>query len=238
MDLCTATSDQPGTLPVPHPDFFQAATLSTGEIILNDAKMRMAVEAAGQDCLKARITRGGEISPNKSITFSSCEYRKESLSARDQVILVETQDLPFIQYAISYVKDAAEMTRYRAVLGSQAAIIAKLERKEAVEEALQVTEAADEVWLCRGDLGAELGMKAMAEATHRFAGQLSSFTKPVLLAGQVLEHMTEHPEPTRSEICYLFDALANGYRGIVLSDETAIGRDPVESCRMAAMLKP
>ena len=170
MLVCAAASEQTGTLPVPHPDFFVAASLSTGEIVLDDAKIQLAVESVGPDWLKAHVTRGGEISPKKGITFTSCAYRKETLSDRDQAILVETRGNPSIRYAISYIKSAAEMSRYRVLFGSQAALIAKLERREAVQEALQVAEAADELWLCRGDLGAELGMKAMAEGVHHFNG--------------------------------------------------------------------
>ena len=59
----------------------------------------------------------------------------------------------------------------------------------------------------------------------------------LLLAGQVFEHMTEHPTPTRSELCAAFDALQSGYAGFVLSDETAIGCDPVASCRVAALFQ-
>ena len=55
-----------------------------------------------------------------------------------------------------------------------------------------------------------------------------------MLAGQVLEHMTAHPHPTRSEVCYLYEALIKGYRGIVLSDETAMGAHPIAACRAAA----
>jgi pyruvate kinase len=57
------------------------------------------------------------------------------------------------------------------------------------------------------------------------------------MAGQVLEHMTASPTPTRSEACYLYDTLRAGYAGLVLSDETAVGRYPVESCRVAAMFQ-
>ena len=57
------------------------------------------------------------------------------------------------------------------------------------------------------------------------------------MAGQFLEHMTQAPYPTRSEVCYLYEALARGYRGFVLSDEVAIGQYPIESCRAAAMFR-
>jgi pyruvate kinase len=106
-----------------------------------------------------------------------------------------------------------------------------------VDEAVDIAGAVDEVWLCRGDLGAELGVKAMAAAVYRFSEGVAALSVPVLLAGQIFEHMTEHSTPTRSEVCGVYAALMQGYHGLVLSDETAIGCDPVESCRMAALFR-
>ena len=63
-----------------------------------------------------------------------------------------------------------------------------------------------------------------------------SLPVPVLMAGQVLEHLTRHEHPTRSEVCHLFDLAARGYAGIVLSDETAIGADPTHAVSVAASL--
>ena len=107
-----------------------------------------------------------------------------------------------------------------------------------MEEARQIAGSADEVWLCRGDLGAERGLRGMAAAVYDFSERVRELPVPVLLAGQIFEHMPEHPTPTRSEVCAAYAALMQGYHGLVLSDETAIGRDPVESCRMAALLRP
>ena len=224
-------------LPVPHADFFQAATVSNGEIALNDAKVRLHVESIGPDALRATVTQGGEISPSKGITLACSEYRREALSEKDQAILEETAGAGFIRYAISYVKDAGEMARYRELAGPSTYLIAKLERRPAIDEAVQIAGYADELWLCRGDLGAELGLQAMAEAVHRFSALPGSLSIPLLMAGQVLEYMTVHPTPTRSEVCYLYTALIAGYAGFVLSDETATGRYPVESCRNAALFK-
>lgn len=232
-----ASADRPNILPVPHPDFFQAASLSSGEIVLSDAKILLVMESLGADSMTARVIRGGEIVSRKGITYTSSEYRQESLPAQDQAILEQTRSLDFIRYALSYVKDAVEMAGYRAQLGRSAYLIAKLERPLAVEQALQMTGPADELWLCRGDLGAELGVKAMAETVYQFSERLGTLPAPVLLAGQVLEHMSDHPTPTRSEVCYLHDALLKGYHGFVLSDETAVGRYPTESCRVAGMFR-
>jgi len=232
-----ATVDRPNVLPVPHADFFQAASLSSNEIVLNDAKLRLARETLDADSMSARVIQGGDISPRKGITYAASAYRQEALSETDRAILERTHHLEGIRYALSYVKDAAEMAHYRAQLGALAYLIAKLERQPAVDEAMQIAEWADEVWLCRGDLGAELGLKAMAKTVYRFSECVGGLPVPALLAGQIFEHLVEHPTPTRSEVCAVHDALIKGYRGLVLSDEAAIGRYPVESCRIAAMYR-
>lgn len=235
--VCAASADRPCVLPVPHPDFFRAASVSSGEIVLNDAKLRLAVESLDADALYARVINGGAIIPRKGITYTASTYRQESLSETDRAILWQTQHLEGIRYALSYVKDATEMANYRAQVGRAAYLIAKLERQAAVDEAMQIAASADELWLCRGDLGAELGAKAMAATVYHFSERVGAVPVPVLLAGQVFEHMAEHPTPTRSEVCAVYAALMKGYHGFVLSDETAIGRDPVESCRAAALFR-
>jgi pyruvate kinase len=230
------TSDRANALPVPHADFFRAAPISSDEIVLNDAKIKLVREASGVESMPARVVVGGEISARKGITFAASEYRQEALSAKDRAIFEATRHVPFVRYAISYIRDAIEMSKYHAHFGA-AYLIAKLERQPAIEDARQIAEIADEVWICRGDLGAELGLRSMAEAVRRFSNSIGDLPISALMAGQVLEHMIEHAAPTRSEICYLHDALQAGYRGVVLSDEAAIGRYPIESCRIAALFR-
>jgi pyruvate kinase len=235
--VCAASAKEPNVMPVPHPDFFQAAPVSSGEIVLNDAKVRLRLESRDRDSLVARVTAGGPILPHKGITYTASTYRQESLNETDRAILAHTQHGEGIRYALSYVKDAAEMANYRTQIGRSTCLIAKVERQPAVDETIQIAASADEVWLCRGDLGAELGAREMAVTAHRFSERVAQVPVPVLLAGQILEHMTEHPTPTRSEVCVMHDALRKGYQGFVLSDETAIGRNPVESCRIAALFR-
>jgi pyruvate kinase len=83
-----------------------------------------------------------------------------------------------------------------------------------------------------------MGPAAMAEELFRFFPRIPRISKPVFLAGQVLEHMSGHPTPTRSEISYLYESLQRGFAGIVLSDETALGAYPLEACRTAALFRP
>jgi pyruvate kinase len=228
-------SNNKGILPIPHIEFFQAASKSSREILVNDAKVQLYVESADRESITAQVIRGGEISAKKGITFSESKFRRENLTDRDKRILSISSQFGRLDYAISYVKDAAEMQRYRSLIGEKVHLAAKLERKTAIQEAHEIAKPADELWICRGDLGAEIGLKGMAEVTHNFSDKISSLPIPVLLAGQVLEYMVKEPTPTRSEVCCLYDSLIKGYSGFILSDETAVGAFPVEACQAASL---
>lgn len=231
------TAGRAGVLPVPHRDFFTAIAERGGRVALNDAKILLDLVGGQGTSWIARVAQGGEIRPNKGITLPGTEVRIESLSEKDQAIFEIARTYSFTRLAVSYVKDAVEMQRYRSLFGAGVYLAAKLERPQAVDEARQIAEIADEAWLCRGDLGAELGPAAMARAVHAFSGQAGLLPIPTYLAGQVLEHLAQNPAPTRSEVCYLYDSLKRGYHGVVLSDETAIGHFVLEACRAAALFK-
>jgi len=233
----TADSELP-ILPIPHPDFFEAArTAEGGKIAVNDAKVMIQVERLEEQRIIARVIRGGEISSGKGITLAGSTYRKEQLNQKDRRVVEIARSHPFVRYALSYVKDAAEMSNYRHLFLPATYLIAKVERASALDEAEQIAQTADELWICRGDLGAEMGSAAMAEQLYRFFPRLRKIPKPVFLAGQVLEHLTAHPTPSRSEISYLYEALQRGFQGFVLSDETAVGAHPLEACRYAALFR-
>ncbi len=239
VDLLLADhAEGPCLLPVPHEDFFRAAMAgSGGDLFLNDAKIRIAIKSAAGERVRGRVLTGGEISRRKGISLPGATIRIERLSDRDEQIVRNTAGIPHLGYALSFVKDAQEMATYRSLLGGRTYLIAKLERPSALDEAAEIAQSVDALWLCRGDLGAEAGLQTMASLVAQFNTRVTTLTKPVHLAGQVLEHTTHHPQPTRSEVCHLHDMLKNGYQGIVLSDETAVGRYPVESCRTAAMFR-
>ncbi len=205
--------------------------------MLDDAKLRLRVETVAAGRVTAQVEQGGPIRPGKGLTFSATHTRQESLSEKDQAIIDRVKPYDFIQFAISYLKDAAAMQRLRARIGMGAHLIAKLERASAMASAAVIAGHADALWVCRGDLGAELGLRAMAVAVSKLSEQVRELPIPVILAGQVLEHMTVSATPTRSEVCYLHDCIQKGYQGFVLSDETALGRYRLEACRTAAMFK-
>lgn len=227
----------PGDIPVPHPDFFLAAPTSDGRALLADGRIEIALERVEPDRATAVVVRGGTLEARKGITLPGCAYRAERLTEADRQVVGATSDLSGVRYAVSYVRDAREMERYRAHLPSDRAVVAKLERRTAMADAAEVARFCDELWVCRGDLGAEMGLRDMAAAVAALGASLPTLGKPTLMAGQVLEHMTEHPLPTRAEVCHLHDLLVAGYAGVVLSDETAVGSYAIEAVRTAALFR-
>ena len=202
-----------------------------------------------------RVVRGGPVSSRKGISLPGSQYRREGLLPKDAEIISRTVGMHRISYALSYVRDAQETAALRRAIteasmekakfeakarttdrrpAASPSTIAKIERPEAVDAAVEIAQESDAVWLCRGDLGAEVGGPETARRVHAFTARLGELSCEAILAGQVLEHMTHNAEPTRSEICHLYDILVAGFAGVVLSDETAVGSYPIESCAAAA----
>lgn len=226
-----AETGSPGDVHLPHPELFEQ--VRPGEVLtLDDGRLRCEVEQVEGPALVARWLTGGALAPRKGVNRASHPVELRRLSERDraQVALAA----PFgVAFALSFMVDGREAAWVRsAAPGAQ--VVGKVERAEAVAELARILAATDAAWICRGDLGAQLGPRALAEFIARWRPPPGG--PPVLMAGQVLHHLVGHLEPTRTEVCHLFDLLERGYAGIVLSDETAVGCAPVEATRAARAL--
>jgi pyruvate kinase len=219
-------------VPLPHPELFAAAAV--GETIgLDDGRLRFAVRGRGEGWLAAEALVDGVLRPRKGVNLLEHPVRLSGISPADAARLDAVRALSGVQVAWSFALDGREAEWVRARRPSTP-VIAKVERREAVDALGEIASRADAVWICRGDLGEQLGPAGLG----RFVGSLTParLACPVLMAGQVLEHLTAHREPTRSEVCHLHDLVARGYAGVVLSDETAIGRHPAHAVEKAAAL--
>ncbi len=222
----------PDDVPLPHPELFAAA--GVGETVgLDDGRLRFRVRDRGHGWLEAEALVAGVLRPRKGVNLLEHPVRLSGLTPADAGRLDAVPSVPGLQVAWSFAFDGREAEWVHAHRPATP-VIAKIERREAVAALAEITSRVDGVWVCRGDLGEQLGPAALG----RFVGSLtpSRFACPVLMAGQVLEHLTAHREPTRSELCHLHDLVTRGYAGIVLSDETAIGLHPVHAVEEAAAL--
>jgi pyruvate kinase len=221
-----------GAIPVPHAALFRAAEVGV-TLGLDDDRVHLRVTAVHDGALDAVALHDATLRPRKGVNLIDHPVRLDGLTAQDEAHLAVARAFPHVSFAFSFMLDGREAAWVRA-RAPGAAVVGKIERSEAIDALRAIAEACDETWICRGDLGAQLGPAALGRAVAAIAP--SSLACPTLMAGQVLEHLTRHREPTRSEVCHLHDLLARGYAGIVLSDETAIGDAPVDAARTARAL--
>ncbi len=210
---------------VPHREIYES--VAPGETLsCDDDRLRFRVERAVDEVLEAVSITDGILRPRKGINVLEHPVRLSALSGSDLDCIRAVTGLGPAAFAFSFMNDGSEAPWVRKQ-APQCPVIGKIERREAVENFGAVAKAVDAVWICRGDLGAQLGPGSMARWIA--SCQPRAWACPILMAGQVLEHLTSHSQPTRSEVCHLFDLVSRGYRGFVLSDETAVGERPVHA---------
>jgi len=221
-----------GDVQVPHEEFFRQARVGD-TLSVDDGRLRFDVLRTELEALEGRSLSAGRLLPRKGVNLEQHPVRLEGLTARDADMCRVAARHHVSALAFSFMADGTEAAWLR-VISPGCRVIGKVERAEATARFDEIAARVDAAWVCRGDLGAQIGLEALA----RFVGALDPprYRIPMLMAGQVLEHLTDHADATRTEVCHLFDLVARGFAGIVLSDETAIGRDPVHAVATAATL--
>ncbi len=226
--LCFSLDGEAGALPLPHPELFAAAARGA-QLGCDDGRLRFEIEAYGADWMRVRSLSKGTLSPRKGINLMEHPVRLTRLTAHDQACIGATRGRA--AFAFSFMEDGREAEWVRGEAPGSL-VIGKIERAEALAALDSLAARVDALWICRGDLGEQLGMAPLARFVAGF--QPNALPKPVLMAGQVLHHLSVAPQPTRSELCHLYDLLARGYAGIVLSDETACGAEPIAAVSAAS----
>jgi len=215
-------SEDVAVIPVPHESVF--ALTEVGDVLhLDDRRVVLrVVEQLAPDRLLATCVRPGALGPAKGLSCPGRAYELARVTPRDLQAIEAGNRFPFVEYAVSYVLDGREAAPLRAAVG-QRRLVAKVERPAALAALPALDRQFDELWLCRGDLGAEVSLVELGRLQAEFARALPGLRCPGILAGEVLGSMVRSPLPSRSEIVHLWDTLHQGFKGFVLSDETAVG---------------
>ena len=203
------------------------------EVGIDDAKVELVVEAVAGDGTRAEavVRRGGVVRARKGFNLRPHPVTHTALCERDRAPVAATRGHSFVRYALSFACLPSEVEELRAVAGADRVLAVKLERPLDTAAAVALGTSAGELWVCRGDLGAQLGTAGALAVYYRHfvADTLPLLLKAhcrVVMAGEVLDHMCGAPVPTRSEVCHLADLWADGFDAIVVSNETAFGKFP------------
>ena len=232
--LTDPTEAGPGVIGITFPGL--AAVVEPGqEVLVDDGRIRMRVESTDGVRLVCRVEIGGTILPSKGVNLPATTLPIPALTAKDQVDLdfALAADVDYI--ALSFVRSANDVHELRRRIddaGSQARIISKIEKAEAVANLDAIIDASDAVMVARGDLGVEIGVAQVPLVQKHMILRAREAGRAVITATQMLESMIHEPEPTRAEASDVANAIIDGTSAIMLSGETAAGDYPLRAVAM------
>ncbi len=219
---------------LPHDELLRAA-LPGHRIRLRDGLVELVVRKVTRDSIDAEVTDGGELTDLAGVNVPDTPLSLPALTPKDESDVVAGARMGFDWVALSFVRKPDDLREARARLraaGSEAALMAKIERPEAVRRFDEILAEADGIMVARGDLGVEMAPEEVPMIQKRIIRACIEAGKPVVTATQMLQSMIDSPRPTRAEASDVANAICDGSDAIMLSGETAVGRFPVESVRM------
>ncbi len=201
-------------------------------ILLDDGLLEFKVTEKYPDSLEAKVVIGGVLKSRKGVNLPNVRISIPSLTEKDIKDLEFGIDHDVDLIALSFVRTAKDVrdiiSRVRAA-GSQAAIIAKIEKPEALDVIDEIIEEADGIMVARGDLGIEIPTEQVPVVQKMIIEKCRMAGKPVITATQMLDSMINNPRPTRAESSDVANAVLDGTDAVMLSGETAAGEYPMEA---------
>ncbi len=198
-------------------------------IYLYDGNIRARVESVGEKVI-AVVQNSGNLSSNKGVNFPNTRIGIDILTPKDREDMLWgiEHDVDFM--AISFVQNAQDMHNARAIIqehGGHQQLFAKIEKFDAVENIDEILAASDGIMVARGDLGIEVPYYEVPAIQKHVIQKANEVSKPVITATQMLLSMTENETATRAEISDIANAVLDGTDVVMLSEESAIGHNPV-----------
>ncbi|MGM8061394.1 pyruvate kinase [Vogesella indigofera] len=201
-------------------------------LLLDDGRIVLTVEKVLGNQIHTRVKVGGVLSNNKGINRQGGGLTAPALTAKDIDDIKTAAQLEADYVAVSFPKSSADLYMARTLVhasGSQARIIAKIERSEAIANLDDLIDSADGIMVARGDLAVEVGDAAVPALQKRMIRLARERNKLTITATQMMESMISSPVPTRAEVSDVANAVLDGTDAVMLSAETAAGQYPVET---------
>lgn len=203
-------------------------------ILIDDGKIELTVLESRPEEVVCQVKYGGPLKSRKGINLPFTKVSAPSLTEKDLEDLMFGLKNRVDWVALSFVRKASDIEALRAIVNQHnpdTRIVAKIEKPEALENLEKVVEATDAVMVARGDLGVEIWMEEVPMVQKKIIEMCNRYSRPVIVATQMMESMIENPRPTRAETNDVANAVIDGADALMLSAETAAGKYPVEVIR-------
>lgn len=231
---CRDVMGSPGLVPSQY-QALDKDVVAGNRILLDDGNIELRVKSVAGTEIVCEVISGGGLSDHKGMNLPGVAVSTQSLTDNDRIDARFAVGLGVDFLALSFVRRGSDIASLRSLIsktGTHVAIIAKIEKPEALDNIGEILDAADGIMVARGDLGVELPPQTVPNAQDQLIDQARAHRKPVIVATQMLESMTEHPRPTRAEVSDVANAVRCGVDAVMLSAETAAGKYPREAVRM------
>lgn len=209
-------------------------------LLLDDGRIQLTVDRVEDARVYTTVTVGGKLSNNKGINRQGGGLTAPALTDKDKRDIITAAEIDVDFLAVSFPRSGDDLRLARDLAlaaGSEARIMAKIERAEAVadnETLDDIIRASDAVMVARGDLGVEIGDAELVGQQKRIIARSRQLNRVVITATQMMESMIESPMPTRAEVMDVANAVLDGTDAVMLSAETAAGKYPTETVRAMA----
>ncbi len=219
---------------ITYPDVIK--DIHPGEIIyINDGLIKLKVNRVDNRSIYTTVLEGGEISNHKGVNFPKTRLSIPAITDKDKIDLKFGLSHGVDIVALSFVKTPEDILQLRDLMrqfGRIVPIVSKIEKWEAVENIEKIVEVSDGVMVARGDLGVEMPIEKIPVIQKKIISVANKYGKPVITATQMLNSMIESPVPTRAEVTDVSNAIFDGTDAVMLSNETAVGKFPLESVKV------
>jgi pyruvate kinase len=213
---------------LPHPEIFGA--IEPGHaLLLDDGKIRLVATEVGNKRIVTRVEVGGKLSDRKGVSLPDTTVPFSALAEKDRSDLEAALDTGIDWVALSFIQRPEDIAEAKKITRGRAAVMAKIEKPQAVHRLGEIMDLADGLMVARGDLGVEMPLEKVPGVQKQMTRTGRRTGKPVVVATQMLESMISSPVPTRAEVSDVSTAVFEGADAIMLSAESASGQYPVEA---------
>ena len=216
-----------------------AAVKPDDVIYLADGSIRLRVRECGGSQVLCRVETGGSVASHQGMNLPGVEAVPAAVDDSDLDWVDFAVDHGVDLLAVSFVRSASDLDPVHARLeerGEDIPVIAKIEKREAAEAAEEIVQAADGLMVARGDLGIEVPIESVPQIQKQLLALAGRYSRPSITATQMLASMVRSTRPTRAEATDVANAVYDGTDALMLSEETAIGKYPIEAVRMMARI--
>jgi pyruvate kinase len=213
---------------LPHPEIFEGVQAGH-TLLLDDGKIRLVSIEASKSRIVTRVEVGGKLSDRKGVSVPDSIIPFSALTPKDRSDLDAALDTGVDWVGLSFVQRPDDIAEAKKIARGRAAVMAKIEKPQAVHRLDEIIDLADALMVARGDLGVEMPLEKVPGIQKQITRTARRAGKPVVVATQMLESMISSPVPTRAEVSDVATAIFDGADAVMLSAESAAGQFPVEA---------